>query len=124
MAITASKLVKPIELVTYKEAEKMLIERALIYSNGVQDRASKLLGVCTRTVRDRIKKYDIKVDLTKLVELKDITTIEEMERDLLVKTLEFTRGNKQGSARLLGISRRGLEYKMNRLDIDAKCYLK
>ena len=44
--------------------------------------------------------------------------IEEVERDLIVGTLDRTGGNISETARLLGLTRRGLYLKMRRLDLD------
>jgi DNA-binding NtrC family response regulator len=44
--------------------------------------------------------------------------IEAVERDLIDSTLGSTRGNISETARILGLSRRGLYLKMRRLQLD------
>ncbi len=43
-------------------------------------------------------------------------SLQEMEKSLILKTLRQTRGNKTAAAALLGISLRGLHYKLKKLD--------
>jgi two-component system response regulator HydG len=45
-------------------------------------------------------------------------TIREMERELILKTLEDNEGNRTRSARILGITRRTLQHKLKEYDID------
>lgn len=45
-------------------------------------------------------------------------TIKEMERELILKTLEDNDGNRTRSARVLGITRRTLQHKLKEYDID------
>jgi len=45
-------------------------------------------------------------------------TIKEMERELIIKTLEDNEGNRTRSARILGITRRTLQHKLKEYDID------
>jgi DNA-binding NtrC family response regulator len=45
--------------------------------------------------------------------------VEEVERDLITSTLEFTSGNISETARVLGLTRRGLYLKMRRLGLDS-----
>jgi len=47
----------------------------------------------------------------------DVKTLEESETDIIRRTLEQTGGNRTRSAEILGITRRGLIYKMKRLGI-------
>ena len=44
--------------------------------------------------------------------------VEEIERELISATLERTRGNISETARVLGLTRRGLYLKMRRLGLD------
>ena len=44
--------------------------------------------------------------------------VEEVERELITATLERTRGNISETARVLGLTRRGLYLKMRRLGLD------
>lgn len=117
------KGIKPVELVTFKEAEKLLIEKALTYCKGNQTQAGKLLKISDSTVRARIRKYKISLDLLIEVELSSIRPIRESEKYLLELALKYTRGNKQESAKLLGISPRGIQNKIYEYNVDAKCYL-
>ncbi|MDP1569066.1 MAG: sigma-54 dependent transcriptional regulator [Vicinamibacterales bacterium] len=48
-----------------------------------------------------------------------VSVVSQLERDLILKGLEKTRGNKRQAARLLGLSRTTLIDKIHRLDIDA-----
>ncbi len=45
-------------------------------------------------------------------------TIKEMERELIISTLEETDGNRTHSARILGITRRTLQHKLKEYEID------
>jgi DNA-binding NtrC family response regulator len=45
--------------------------------------------------------------------------VEEIERSMISVTLERTRGNISETARVLGLTRRGLYLKMRRLGLDA-----
>lgn len=120
---TKNKPVKPIDLISIDEAEKLLISQALIASNGNRAKSSAMLGICVRSIRSKIKKYAI--DPMSIVEVDTaIVTFKESETYLVNLALKFTNYNKQESARLLGISRRGLEYKITQLNIDTKCYKK
>jgi DNA-binding NtrC family response regulator len=47
----------------------------------------------------------------------DVRTLEESETDIIRRTLEKTGGNRTRAAEILGITRRGLIYKMKRLGI-------
>lgn len=49
----------PDDLITFKEAEKLLIDKALTYTKGNQKLAAKLLGIIARTLRFKIKQYSI-----------------------------------------------------------------
>ena len=44
--------------------------------------------------------------------------VEEIERDMISATLDRTRGNISETARVLGLTRRGLYLKMRRLGLD------
>ena len=44
--------------------------------------------------------------------------IEQVEREMIVGTLEHTRNNISETARVLGLTRRGLYLKMRRLGLD------
>jgi len=44
--------------------------------------------------------------------------VEEIERGMIAATLERTRGNISETARVLGLTRRGLYLKMRRLNLD------
>ena len=46
------------------------------------------------------------------------TAVEEIERGMIATTLERTRGNISETARVLGLTRRGLYLKMRRLGLD------
>jgi transcriptional regulator with GAF, ATPase, and Fis domain len=43
---------------------------------------------------------------------------EEFERELLVRALKRTRGNQSQAARMLGMTRRTLQYRIDKFDID------
>jgi len=45
-------------------------------------------------------------------------SFEEFERELLVRALERTRGNQTRAARMLGMTRRTLQYRIDKFDID------
>jgi two-component system response regulator HydG len=45
-------------------------------------------------------------------------TIREMERELIIRTLEDNDGNRTRSARILGITRRTLQHKLKKYDLD------
>ncbi|MHC4954093.1 MAG: sigma-54-dependent transcriptional regulator [Planctomycetota bacterium] len=45
---------------------------------------------------------------------------EEFERELLVRALERTRGNQTRAARMLGMTRRTLQYRIDKFDIDCE----
>ena len=45
-------------------------------------------------------------------------TFEEFERELLIKALKRTRGNQSRAARMLGMTRRTLQYRIDKFDID------
>jgi DNA-binding NtrC family response regulator len=45
-------------------------------------------------------------------------TFEEFERELLIQALERTRGNQSRAARMLGMTRRTLQYRIDKFDID------
>jgi DNA-binding NtrC family response regulator len=47
------------------------------------------------------------------------TIVERIERDLITATLTSTAGNISETARVLGLTRRGLYLKMRRLGLDA-----
>jgi DNA-binding NtrC family response regulator len=44
--------------------------------------------------------------------------VEQVEREMITGTLERTRGNISETARVLGLTRRGLYMKMRRLGLD------
>jgi DNA-binding NtrC family response regulator len=46
------------------------------------------------------------------------TAVQDVEKDLIAKTLRRTRGNVSETARVLGLTRRGLYLKMRRLGLD------
>ncbi len=46
------------------------------------------------------------------------SSLREMEKALILEALRQTRGNKTAAAALLGISLRGLHYKLKRLEVD------
>lgn len=46
--------------------------------------------------------------------------LEEVEKELILKTLELTRGNKMGAARLLGITRRRLYLRLSQYNLPGK----
>ena len=45
---------------------------------------------------------------------------EDFERELLVRALERTRGNQTRAARMLGMTRRTLQYRIDKFDIDCE----
>ena len=45
-------------------------------------------------------------------------TIREMEKELIIKTLEDNEGNRTRSARVLGITRRTLQHKLKEYSIE------
>lgn len=55
-----AKLAKPDDLVTFREAEISLINKALDYTNDNKLQSAKLLGVCIRTLRNKIRQYGIR----------------------------------------------------------------
>jgi DNA-binding NtrC family response regulator len=46
------------------------------------------------------------------------TAVEQVERELIVNTLDRTGGNISEASRVLGLTRRGLYLKMRRLNLD------
>jgi len=85
-----------------------VIERALVLCSG-----------------DRIEASDIKLDpVTKPTGLDsdfflpEGTTLEEHERQLILKALERAKGNKSLAARMLGITRNALRYRLSQMGLE------
>lgn len=85
-----------------------VIERALVLCSG-----------------DRIEASDIKLDpVTKPAGLDsdfflpEGTTLEEHERQLILKALERAKGNKSLAARMLGITRNALRYRLSQMGLE------
>lgn len=86
---------------------KNVIQRAVISSPGDILETSQL--------PKRIRQFrDENVTLTLRVGM----TIEEMEKELIIRTLESNRRNRTRTSKMLGISRRSLYNKMNKYEID------
>lgn len=77
------------------------IERAVVLSNGTVLLPSSLPAAVTRRKKDEEKKEEVK-----------ITSLKEAEKQLIMKTLEETGGNRTKAAKILGISLRTLQYKL------------
>ncbi|MPM83428.1 Transcriptional regulatory protein ZraR [bioreactor metagenome] len=64
-----------------------------------------------KIIKTKSKKYNMDVN-----GLKDV--VDEMEKEIIVSTLEKTKGNKNEAAKILGLSRAGLYKKIKRLGLE------
>ncbi|QSQ08051.1 Transcriptional regulatory protein ZraR [Koleobacter methoxysyntrophicus] len=90
-----------------------VLERAIILSNSCMIDCDDL--------PDYIKLKDKRTYNGPIKPMKDI--IEEVEKEAIIKALEYTKGNKFTASKLLGISRSSLYEKMNRYGISIQKHL-
>jgi len=92
-----------------------VIERAVIMGIGpTLGPADLRLGPTTRRASDGAEASNGLVDRLMTSQI----SFEEFERELLVQALKRTRGNQSRAARMLGMTRRTLQYRIDKFDID------
>ncbi len=92
-----------------------VIERSVIMGSGSRMEPSDLnLGPSTRRAPGDDDSGDGLVDRLMTSQI----SFEQFERELLVQALKRTRGNQSRAARMLGMTRRTLQYRIDKFDID------
>jgi transcriptional regulator with GAF, ATPase, and Fis domain len=96
------------------------IERAVLLANG-DELKPEHLNFLEKDRRTSITlnddEYVLKIPRTGI-------TMDQVVRDLIIQTLEFTEGNQIQAAKILGISRSKLRYRMEQLKIEVKRQVK
>ncbi len=87
------------------------IERAMLMAEGKELKAKHLYFLSNSATGDDTDQYLLKIP-------SDGIKIDVVLRDLILKTLEITNGNQVKAAKVLGLSRSKLRYRMEQLDIE------
>ena len=80
------------------------VERAVILAQGRM--------ITVDDLPDAVKGAETETDAKKTVELEIGTTMDEVEKHLILETLNYTRGDKSRAAQILGIGRKTLYRKL------------
>ncbi len=95
------------------------IERAVLLINGDELKLEHL----NFFEKDKTLKYLLDDEYVLKIPKQGIS-MDEVVRDLIIKTLEITKGNQIQAAKFLGISRSKLRYRMEQLKIEVKKHIK
>ncbi len=87
------------------------IERAMLMADGKELKAKHLYFLNSTASGNDTDQYILKIP-------SDGIKIDVVLRDLILKTLEITNGNQVKAAKVLGLSRSKLRYRMEQLDIE------
>jgi DNA-binding NtrC family response regulator len=98
---------------TLEEIQRRVIAATLEYVSGDTSKADELLGIPAKPLAEA----GAANDGSPTVAIRVGTSIEEVERLLITKTLELTQGNKPKTAEKLGISLKTLYNKLERYEL-------
>ncbi|MBL8719166.1 MAG: sigma-54-dependent Fis family transcriptional regulator [Myxococcales bacterium] len=98
-----------------------MMERAAVLVTGPEVHVRDLeLDLDAPAVRPRVAAAETESDEAPLLSVRVGSTLEEVERALILRTLEHLGGNKQRAAQVLGISRRNLYYKLSQYGVESR----
>ncbi|MBI3723126.1 sigma 54-interacting transcriptional regulator [bacterium] len=93
--------------ISIDDLERELIGKALAQTNANVSKAARLLGLTRRMLQYRMEKYGLEKSWIPKPQVED-------ERDRIRSALAQTNANVSQAARLLGLTRRSLQYRMER----------
>jgi DNA-binding NtrC family response regulator len=98
---------------TLAEIQKRAVDATLEYVGGDTSKAGELLGTSVQS----LGKTDPTREEATTVAIRVGTSIDDVEKMLIAKTLELNHGNKPKTAEILGISLKTLYNKLERYDL-------